>query len=79
MGIAAGPTVQRFADCFGCEVEEVVSWINAYIERPGEFPAVIEVGAMEDTPAKRKESILGYVRARLADSLTDRIVGRERS
>lgn len=65
--------VIQYADTFGIDRKEVTDWVNAYIRRPGEFPRLIEAGLIEDTEAKRKESIKRYMEEALANSVTGRI------
>ncbi len=60
MKITAGPMVKRYAEIYGCDVDEVVAWMSGYVNGP--WPdAMIE--NVEATEQERAESIKGYVSA----------------
>lgn len=63
--VTIGPTVQRYADCYGCDPVEVCEWINSYIEHPTEN--------REATEEERRDSIIGYVKAMVNCSTYGRI------
>ena len=65
--------VIQYADSFGISRKEVTDWVNDYIKRPGEFPRLIEAGLIEDTEAKRRESIKQYLERELASTVSGRI------
>lgn len=65
--------ILTYADTFGLDREEVKAWVMSYIKRPGEFPRLIELGLIEDTEEKRKESIQKYLTDRVAESTAGRI------
>ena len=65
ISIKKGPTVTRYAECYGCDPDEVVEWINEYIQVPTEN--------REATEEERKDSILGYVKAMIECSTYGRI------
>lgn len=66
--INKGPLMQEYADCFGCEVEDVRSWVDWYVNNPD--PKWQQV---EPTEKERLDSIKGYIQAMVNDSVTRRI------
>jgi hypothetical protein len=71
--MSAQSIIRTYADIFGLDFEEVKEWVNAYIKRPGEFPALIAAGLIEPTEAERKASIQAYLAAEIDRSVTGRI------
>ena len=65
--------IHTYADTFGIDREEVMQWVKDYIKKPGLFPRLIEAGLIEDTEAKRKESIQSYLQGEVDRSVAGRI------
>jgi hypothetical protein len=65
--IRKGPTLQRYADIYGCEVEEVVEWVNDYVNNGEKYQLA------EPTDKERAESIKGYISAMINCSTYGRI------
>lgn len=63
--IKIGPTIHRYADCYGCDPGEVVDWVNEYIE--------VSTENREATEEERRDSIMGYVKAMISCSTYGRI------
>lgn len=63
--VTLGPTVQRYADCYGIPPAEVVDWINSYIRHDGEH--------REATEESRRDSIFEYVKDQVNCSTYGRI------
>ncbi|MFA7269915.1 MAG: hypothetical protein WC073_11270 [Sterolibacterium sp.] len=63
MKITAGPVVQQYAAKVGVSVEEVISWLEDYIDgkRTDWFEAMCRF-PIEATPTEREESIRGYLK-----------------
>ena len=73
VSLRKGPTIERYAAIFGMDADEVVAWMNDYIERPGEFPALIAAGQVEMDEAARRSSVQAYVKRCVDESVTSRI------
>ena len=74
MNITQGPVIEKFAALFDIPVEEVIEWVDAYVNRPeSEFPYLVERGLVEKTEEERFRSIAAYIKARIADSADARI------
>jgi hypothetical protein len=58
--------IHRYADCYGIDRQEAVDHVNAYINRPGEFPRLIEAGLIETTKEARSASIKAYIETEVA-------------
>lgn len=67
MKITRGPMLDKFATTFGIDISEVVEWVNAYVNRPDEFPKA------EATEKERFDSIRKYINWRLDNSVNARI------
>jgi len=65
MNITPGPSIQRYAQLFGLDVDEVVDWVNAYVNHPDEFHC-----ATEPTEKERFKSISNYIKWQI-DETTD--------
>ena len=63
----------NYADAYVIPHDEAKEWAMDYINRPGEFPALIKAGLIEDTPAKRKASIMAYCKWMYEQSSTYRV------
>jgi hypothetical protein len=68
--VGKGPLMQQYADCFGCDVVEVVEWVNQYVNGPWSDS---QRKAVEPTEAGRLAAIKGYIEAMVNDSVTGRI------
>ena len=65
--IKAGPTVKAYATKVGASVEEVIAWIDDYINGPrSNWLDAMCKSSIEDTPAAREESIRGYLKREIA-------------
>ena len=62
MNVTAGPVIQKYATVYDISVQEVVDWVNAYINLPGEFPALIAAGVIEPAEKDRAQSIMEYIK-----------------
>ena len=62
-----GPLIVRYAEIYGCNVDDVVEWMNDYINHPEKYTQA------EDTEKERVESIKGYVSAMIRCSTYGRI------
>jgi hypothetical protein len=69
--IGKGPQLQKFADCFGMSIEEVLAWVNSYVNNPTDCLAI--GGLYEATERERLASIKDYIGFRLANSVTGRV------
>lgn len=67
MKITRGPMLEKFATTFGVDISEVVDWVNAYVNRPDEFPKA------EATEKERFDSVRKYINYRLDNSINARI------
>lgn len=56
--ITAGPMIEKYARKYGCEVGEVVDWMNGYISGP--WPDGLD-GSVEKTSREREASVKRYV------------------
>ena len=63
--VTIGPSINRYAACYGVKTQEVLDWINEYIEVPTEH--------REATEEERRDSIIGYVKAMIDCSKYGRI------
>ena len=70
MKITRGPMLEKYARYFNVPIDEVVEWVNAYVNHPGDFhnPELIE-----KTEAERMQSIKGYITMRINDTSNERI------
>ena len=66
MNIKPGPKLQAFADSFGCDIKEVVEWVNRYVNNIN-LPNM----EIEDNEKDRLKSIQEYIQFRLDNSLTE--------
>jgi hypothetical protein len=69
MNIKPGPKLQAFADRFGCDIIEVVDWVNRYVNRY-KLPDGMQV---EPDEKSRLKSIQEYIQFRLDESLTEQV------
>lgn len=67
MNITKGPMLIEFAEMTDIDIQEVVYWVNAYVNSPHLF----EIS--EETEQKRLESIKKYITTRLSSSVNARI------
>jgi hypothetical protein len=65
--------IRDYATIYGLDYQEVLGWVNSYIKKPGEFPALIAAGLIEPTEAERKASIQAYLTGEVERSVTGRI------
>ena len=70
MNIKPGPMIVKFANTFGCTVEETVEWVHKYVH--GDVPEGMDI---ENDEKARLKSIQSYIQMRLDDSLASRIKG----
>ena len=70
--VAAGPTIKQYAAIYGCEVPEVVEWVNGYINGPWIEPLK---SSIEKTEEERRDWILEYIRGMVRCSTTGRCRG----
>lgn len=70
MKITAGPTLQRYADVFDVPIDEVVEWVNGYVNTPTES---CPGQKFEPTEKDRLACIKGYIEQRLFESSDGRI------
>lgn len=70
MKITKGPMLEKYARYFNVPIDEVVDWVNSYVNHPGDFhnPELIE-----KTEAQRLESIKEYITMRIDESSNQRI------
>lgn len=70
MKITKGPMLEKYARYFNVPIDEVVDWVNSYVNHPGDFhnPELIE-----KTEAQRLESIKEYITMRIDESSNERI------
>jgi len=70
MKITKGPMLEKYARYFDVPIDEVVDWVNSYVNHPGDFhnPELIE-----KTEAQRLESIKAYITKRIDESSNERI------
>ena len=67
MNITQGPMLERFARIIDTEIEEVVEWVNQYVNHP-------ELATNpEATEKERFESIKAYIQRRIATASDTRI------
>lgn len=67
MNITKGPMLEKFAKLIDTEVEEVVEWVNQYVNHP-------ELATNpEPTEKERFESIKAYIQRRIENSSDARI------
>lgn len=62
MKVSAGPTVLKYAEAFGISVNDVIDWINSYINNPNDHERLVELGLYESTENDRAQSIMAYVK-----------------
>lgn len=67
MKITKGPMLERFAQTFEIDLEEVIDWVNAYVNNPELFQNA------EKTERERLESIKKYITWRMENSINARI------
>lgn len=62
MKITKGPMLEKYARYFNVPIDEVVDWVNSYVNHPGDFhnPELIE-----KTEAERMQSLKGYITMRI--------------
>lgn len=63
MNITEGPSIRRFAELFDLTVDEVIEWVNAYVNHPDEF-----VCTTEPTEKERFKSISKYIKWRIDET-----------
>lgn len=67
MNITRGPMLETFAKLIDTEIEEVVEWVNSYVNHP-------ELATNpEPTEKERFESIKAYIQRRIENSSDARI------
>ena len=67
MKITKGPMLERFAKYRDIPIDEVVAWVNSYVNEPHLFPHA------EETEQERLASIRAYIEMRLSESINERI------
>lgn len=70
MKISKGPMLQRYSDVFGIPLEEVLAWVNGFVNHPEEYAPLVKY---EATEKERFESMKAYIQWRLAHSTDGRI------
>lgn len=70
MNITKGPTLEKYATYFDIPLDEVLEWVNGYVNQP-------EVNCpdqpYEATEAERFTSIGGYIKRQVAGTANERI------
>lgn len=69
MNITKGPTLQRFAEIFDWTIEEVLEWVNGYVNSP----ETSIIGPYEATEAERFSAMRKYIDWRIETSTQGRI------
>ena len=74
MRVTAGATLQQFSDVFDIPIDEVVEWVNGYVNHP-EKQAVEQFkrGEVEPTEKERFASIASYIKSRIENTADSRI------
>jgi hypothetical protein len=67
MKVTKGPMLEKFAKAFDMKLDDVLEWINAYVNNPELFPKA------EETEKARFESIKRYITWRLENTTEYRI------
>ena len=57
-----GPVIDRYAEMYDVPPDEVVDWMNDYINFPEHWESLAEIGMYEATEAERAESIKAYLK-----------------
>lgn len=70
MNITKGPMLERYARMIDAGIDEVLEWVNNYVNKPG----LLEM--QEPTEAERLDSIKCYILWSLENSTTERIKAR---
>jgi len=65
--IKKGPMIEKYANIYGCEIDDVLEWMNDYINHPENYREP------ETTEQARLESVKGYVQAMIKCSTYGRI------
>jgi len=65
--LKSGPLIEKYAHIYGCEIKDVLEWMNDYINHPEKY------NAPEPTEKDRADSIKGYVEAMIKCSTYGRI------
>ena len=68
--ISAGPSLVEYGACFGIPTDEVVEWVNQYVNGP--WPESMKAHN-ETTEKERLSSIKAYISKELAGTLTAQI------
>ena len=68
--IGKGPLLQKFADCHGLTIDEVIDWVSAYVNGPWSDS---QTSTLEATEAERLESMKNYINWRLSKTLSFKI------
>lgn len=66
MRITAGPMVQKYSERFEIPIDEVLAWMNAYVNSPDQFPRLVELEMIQPTAMERAE----HIRAMIQDELS---------
>lgn len=70
IAIKRGPMLERYALIYNCPIDEVVSWMNGYVNGPWVETLVPHI---EPTEQERMDSIKGYVSGMISCSTYGRI------
>ena len=70
MKITKGPLLQKYGDCFGVPVDEVIEWVSGYVNGP--WPESL-IPQLEPTEQERLTHIKAYIASEVKNSVTGRI------
>lgn len=74
MNITKGPTLQKFADIFDIAIDEVVAWVNGYVNAPEKnYTEQHRAGLVEATEKARFDTMRKYIDWRIETSTHGRI------
>lgn len=74
MRVTAGATLQQFSDVFDISIDDVVEWVNGYVNHPEEQAVEqFKRGEVEPTEKERFASIASYIKSRIENTADSRI------
>ena len=74
MNITKGPAITKFSALFDIPAEEIIEWVNGYVNRPeAEFPDLVDYKLIEKTETKRFKSMADYIKWRISITADARI------
>ena len=74
MKVTAGATLQQFSDVFDISIDDVVEWVNGYVNHPEEQAVEqFKRGEVEPTEKERFASIASYIKSRIENTADSRI------